>query len=280
MSTPAHRVSFDTPLPVPYGSKKQSVVPLPEVEGLDSFLREHSLIPAVRQCSVLWHVPCKRPPCPWCADVSATARRSLWNKKIDPREPSLFVRLSVASHHNLSSAVVNDEDEQETSAWSELSATRARFQRSRWLKANSRSWMRTTEVTYSGGLWHLHDNYVVFGTPSNLETVKKGISSRWVAAATAEGVVASPEAVYADYSRSTAAVSVYIVKGIMDASDEHARGQTPGDLLRAYHQGDADAGERWHEIERLFLDHPRGIILTQRGGTLRGTAAAELEHSG
>lgn len=258
MSTPAHRVSFDAPAPVPYAGKKQSVVPLHEVEGLDSFLREHSSIPAVRLCSVLWHVPCRRPVCPWCAHERAKSLRSLWIEKIDPREPSLFVRLSVASHHDLSHA------------WSELSATRARFQRSRWLKANSRAWLRTTEITYCGGLWHLHDNYVVLGTPSNLETVKREISSRWVAAATAEGVVASPEAQYADHSRSTAAVRHYLLKGIMDASDEHARGQTPGDILRDFYRGDADAGERWAEVERLFLDHPRGIILTQRGGALRG----------
>ncbi len=140
--------------------------------------------------------------------------------------------------------------------------------------------MRTTEVTHCWGLWHLHDNYVVFGTPLELETVKREISSRWVAAATAEGVVASPGAQYADYSRSTAAVRHYILKGIMDASDEHARGRTPGDILRGYHQGDADDAERWAEVERLFLDHPRGIILTQRGGALRNTAnAADVDFS-
>lgn len=232
--------------------------PLHEVEGLHAFLREHTLIPALKKCSP-WSAPCYRLICPRCAHERSKALRAEWLDRIDPNAPALMVRLSVVSSSNLSQG------------YSDLVRTRRRFGKRSWLTSASDGWMRNTEVTFHKGLWHFHDHMVILAPRDALRVVQKEISTRWHDAARSAGVRASPRQ-YVKPARSTEASKVYLLKGLMAPASDANAGRTPGDLLRAWHMGDADAAEAWAQLEQFFLTHPRGVILSQRGGDLRAKA--------
>jgi len=250
------RASLDAPLPVPYGGKK-TYPNLIDLEGLSDFIKKRTTIKAMRECSVLWHVPCRRPLCPWCAEERKKERRSDWLDRIDPNARSLYCRLSVASSHDLGAA------------WDALAATRRVFGRRSWLSSTSSAWLRTTEETTYRGMHHWHDNVLVLGSSKQLQHVRNTIAARWCAAASTAGVEASVAAQYVMPSRSTEAVKVYMLKGLMDYAAEPDRGETPGDVLRNYFYGDPAAAERWAELEAFILEHPH-LQLSNKGADFRG----------
>lgn len=248
------RASFDAPLLLPRGERP---IPLYQLRGLKPHLYEHSSLKALALCS--WRFPCSRPICPWCAQRKAQAARRDLFSLIDTDAPSLFVRLSAESDHDLDSA------------WSALAAVRAQFGKRSWLSSKSTSWIRSTEVTHTEQGWNLHDNIQVFGTPEQLAELKDTIVDRWLKAASAVQVPAAAPAQYAQPSRSTAAVLHYIEKGLCDYAADPSQGRTPGNLLHDWYvHDDALAGELWGEVETFVADHPRQLLWTARGGNLRG----------
>lgn len=191
---------------------------------------------------------CRRALCPVCSLASADDLRDEWEDRIMDDEPAVFARLSVESSHDLATG------------WRALQRTRQAFGKRAWLTTHSAAWMRTTEITLSRGLWNVHDNYIVTGSPSDLETVKVELAPRWASAAASVGVKASPAAQYVDHAASAGACRHYVLKRLM-ARSTGVRGQSPGDLLSAWAQGDADAAEAWEELEAFYLARPRSVRL-------------------
>lgn len=256
MSTPAHRVPFDAPASaVPY-DKKISASSLRKVKGFSSFLKETTSIPKVRLCA--WGTPCRRHiSCDRCADERSTELRKEWLEHIEDSDAALFVRLSTSTSHDLNVG------------WSNLSRTRSRFLKRYRLSALSRSWLRASEVALTGA-WNWHDNFLILGTPAELDHIAGTIAEAWAEAATAVGVDASPGAQYVKRARSPRAVIKYVYKGILGFSNDSKRGRTPGDIYLGHFRGDADDGERRYELEKFFASRAKAPTLTQRGGAFRG----------
>ncbi len=183
-------------------------------------------------------------------------------KLVDTQAPALFVVLSTESSWSLADG------------FDALAETRALFHKRSWLSAISTSWLRVTELTHRSGLWHPHDQYVVFGSLADLNTVRDEVADRWATAAAQAGHTAAAHAQYAEFARSTEATFNYTTKGLMHPSHDAARfGRTPADILVDYKLGDADAADQWGEIENL-LASGRAPRLVARGGALRSTGAA------
>lgn len=230
---------------------------------LKQFLYSNTSIPALALCSYRYR--CNRPLCPDCSARKARMLRSRLLDVIEPGQLALFVRLSVASAYDLDTA------------WSDLASTRSAFGRQCWLKKTSEGWARTTELTYRATGWNMHDNLLVTGTRDQLENVRETIVSRWLGAAESMGVQAGVAAQYVEYAHSVPAVRHYIAKGLMSPAADASAGRTPGDLLHAFHTGDADAGELWAELEGFGSNHPRGLIWTNRGGSMREYTKRDMD---
>lgn len=185
--------------------------------------------------------------------------RERWLKHVEDSDTALFVRLSVEASHDLAVG------------WSALSRTRSQFVKRYRLSSISRSWLRSTELTLSRGVWHWHDNLVILGSPAELDNIAATIAEAWAKSATAVGVNASVSAQYVKRARSPRGVIKYVYKGILGLSSDPDRGRTPGDIFLGHYRGDADDAERRYELEKFFSARAKAPTLTQRGGAFRGS---------
>ena len=256
----SNRADLSAPVPSLYSKDFHPA----HISGLNAFIEKNSILPLMAECAAITYRHCKLHCCPWCDLSRSQALRADWLPRIPPAAPSVYVRLSVASSHSLEAA------------WADLRAARARFGRRSWLSSQCASWFRSTEVTLSRGMWNVHDNIVVLGTPEDLEAVRRTVAAKWAAAAAAVGVEAVEGAQYAKHARSTVAVREYVLKGVMAYASDPSRGRTPGNLIRDWSQGDPDAGEHFREFENFIGEHPKGLHFTQRGGEARQKADYDL----
>jgi hypothetical protein len=248
---------LSTPLPVHTSDRSKVSLPsLRDAENLQPLIYEHSTLRGLRLCSR--RMPCRKRLCPWCSTRKASEARAALRREAAQHATVVNLVLSVSSSPSLEHA------------WQALAAARQQFTRSRWLSTKSTSWFRQTEVTHTEQGWHLHDNWLIFGTPEQQCHMLEAAIPRWISSASVVGERADPMGQHATRTAHKSDVIGYVVKGIMAQHDSHttAQGRTPGDLLALFHAGDADAADAWRELELAFL--VRGHRWVASGGALRG----------
>lgn len=255
-------VSFSDPLHVHSSDRGKSVTVIPSlrnVENLQPFIHEHSNLKGLQRCS-RWQ-KCGKRLCRWCSVRTASEARAELRREAAKHASVVNLVLSVESSPTLAEA------------WRNLAEVRRQFTRSRWLASKSTSWFRQTEVTHTSQGWHLHDNWLIWGTTEQQEVVLTSALPRWLDSAACAGIRADARGQHATRTRDAAQVIGYVVKGLMAQHDTHTatQGRTPGDLLALFHAGDADAADAYAEVEAAFL--ARGRRWVERGGALRGQKA-------
>jgi hypothetical protein len=155
-------------------------------------------------------------------------------------------------------------------AWARMAETRFLFFQNGWMTKKADAWMRQTEVTHGPDGWHLHDNILLFSSnTSDLEKLASLAVDRWLDCAARSGSVATPEGQHARLHHGTRQRVLYVTKGLMtQKADPKTSGQTPADLLALYQAGDADAADRWHELEAFVMGGRR--YWRAKGGAFRG----------
>lgn len=248
----AHRVPFVRQ--VPLNDRTETPLRLVRDEGLQSHIFSTSCIRALRYCSKRF--PCKRRICPWCASRIATATRQAIRPTAKTFPEVVTWVSSTKSHMELASA------------WRAQGAARNQFLKGQWLTKRCAAWTRDTEITLGAGGWHVHDHWLLFlnsSQPSEFPPLATALGERWACAAQAAGVDAAPKIHEPCLTPLVIEKLNYATKGFMKNGKPGAA--TPADLLALYRAGDADAAERWGELERLFSKRQR---VHQTGGLFRG----------
>jgi hypothetical protein len=217
--------------------------------SLTQFLRENTSVKSMKLCAP--HNRCKKKLCLTCSTRRASRdRAALRRYAASSGLSAIFVVLSLPSTPDLATG------------WQQLSDARARLRP--YLTSTSTSWHRYTELTLTDEGWHPHDNIVIFGTDEQLDTIRRDLASRWSGR------------VYVKAVRDMHKVTAYATKGLMRPGTE---GATPKDLLTRWaEQGDADAADRWVELEAFFSS--RRIILSSRSRPPRGTTTTMTHRPG
>lgn len=245
------------PPPVHYQDRAKVVIPsLPLVNELQPFIYEHSELRGLRLCTRRQR--CRKRICKRCSTEKATAARDDLRRHAAQHATVVNLTLSISSSTSLAEA------------WNNLATVRKTFTRSRWLAERSTSFYRQTEVTHTDAGWHLHDCWLIWGTPEQQNQILDLAIPRWNDAAKRAGLRGDPIAQHANKEVKQNQVIGYVVKGLMNQHETTTarQGRTPGDLLALFHAGDADAAEAYTELERAFL--VRGRRWVERGGNLRG----------
>lgn len=233
----------------------------PSLRGLpQSFIYEETSLRGLRLCSR--RVQCGKRLCPWCSTRLATeARRSL-APQAHAADSVLVLRLALATSTSLDAA------------WTMATETSRAFTSSRWLARRADGWLVQREVTLTASrLWNVHTSFLVFDSdPARLRSLRDDAPARWVECATSLGYRAHPSGQSAEIWTNPRKAVAYTVKGLIHQKHDSARrpgdGLSPGDLLALFYAGDADAAERWHELETFVSSGRRRWV--ERGGSLRG----------
>ena len=252
------RVPFGTTAAPDLLTDRSKDVPLTLVRdrALQEFLWQQSQVRGLRLCSK--QQPCHSAICPSCRGRRATKYRAGITPVADGYADVLEVVLSIRSQQNLADA------------WARMAEARIMFLENGWLTKKSDAWLRQTEVTHGPDGWHLHDNYLIFDhDPAVLEKLAALAVDRWIDCATRTGSVAGQDGQHARLHHGTRQRVLYVTKGLMtQKGDPKTTGHTPADLLALYQAGDADAADRWDELEVFVIGARR--YWRAKGGKFRG----------
>ncbi|GMA26790.1 hypothetical protein [Arenivirga flava] len=119
--------------------------------------------------------------------------------------------------------------------------------------------------------WHVHDHFVVMPDAANHAFLEAAIR-HWLAAAEHEGVGASQSGQDARSYRDARTAVAYASKGWFKPAK--GASQSPGDILAAFIAGEADAAERWRELEDLLIQ--RRVVTRGAGGCLKKNALLRI----
>ncbi|MFE6255132.1 protein rep [Agromyces sp. NPDC057865] len=207
-------------------------------------------------------MPCRRRVCPWCSRRVAASTRDGIAPRLRQFSDVVQFTSSLESSHDL------------TQAWSDHQRAISRFSRNGWLTGRTAGWFRATETTHSADHgWHVHSHWLLFHENAlELRRLVSELPQHWIQSAHAEALSASTRGQHAAMSADIAESVRYVTKGLMEPSRRTDR-QTPGDILRSFQAGGAEAAELWAELEGFTTAKRRRW--TASGGCLRGTTRIE-----
>lgn len=233
----------------------------PSLKGMSQqFIYDFSNLKGLRLCSR--RTSCNKRICAWCSTHLASAARRELAPVARSAESVLVLRLALRTSTSLEDAFTAAVDVSKA------------FTSSRWLARRADGWLIQREVTLSANRWNVHTQVLVFASPERLETLANEAPSRWCEVAASKGHNAALTAQYAAIWSNPRKAVAYTAKGLMAQKRPEDRkpgdGLSPGDILAAFHAGDADAAERWDELENFISTGRRRWV--ERGGMLRGAA--------
>lgn len=255
-------IAYLSPIP----SERPSACPLIEEsntydsQDIKGFISSYSTLPKLAGCLRQQH--CKSRLCIYCSFTIAKRTKDQLVAYGEQDQSVLFAVFSVQSDANLRIAYTN------------LSNTLKAFTASSWLTSRCRAYLRQIEVVFYrySGLWHPHVNVIVYGSPTELEALQEAMLEHWLASADQARAVASAKGQSIEITSNLERVAFYASKSLMTPSKSPAASHTPRDIVSQAACGDADARDRWEEIESLFRTRPR---LVSKGGGLRNTSGTK-----
>lgn len=200
------------------------------IHPLQSYLAEYSTLPKIRECKLFSR--CNGRLCPACS--SRVARQGIrdYTAKAAHFKRALALTLSVENSTELSEG------------FEDLSAVRRV-----WLTSIRKrvAGISSIEVTAPPTGWHPHLHVILFDAGA-----AEPLIAEWLAAARELGIGARRSGQDATTAYTSQEAISYALKGKMGSGQHSLR-----DLLAQAAGGDADAADRWAELEAFYSDNPR-----------------------